>query len=301
MKDVDALLDEGSCLTECPESGEYQLDQLSDALPRYGAALLWAEQEFDSGDAVENLLEVDGDDTWDDWSIGASASLTVHEDVELKTITDLLEAEMYEQVRSSPGDFAREVLQRKKWALGQIGFGLAGTAGGLYFGLEQQEPGSFEVAGFSAPWIVNGWKMLHNEFGPRDVYEGVKHIATNRQLPPRAGHEELIQGALEDLYVIDIDYLERDLGDLDDLVQEYGLDELNERHGIDLDKETYNMVKKKLDSNLEDAKYLKLVWDPTEDKRYLEQIIGESFLEKEFAHPADLFASEYGHTPYGYP
>lgn len=300
MSDVHAHGDtEEYCLTCCSD-GEYELDQLSDTLPRYGEALLWAEQQFDAEDGVEDLLELDGEDIWDDWSIGASASLTVHEDVGLETIAGLLEAEMYQQVRSTRTAFLEEVLKEEWWALSKIGTGVAGTAASVSYAMGSGDPLVGEIgAGLSLTWAGDGWKMLHNEFGPRDIYEGVKHIATNRELPPRAQHERLIESALDDLYVIDIDYIERDLGEIDDLVQQYGPEELEER-GIPLDSDTYNMVNKKLDSDLEDAKYLKIVWDPTEEKKYLQQVVGESFLEQEFQHPAALFESGYGYTPNGY-
>lgn len=300
IEEAVAEIGDENCIANCTEGGEYQLDQLSDALPRYGEALLWAEKRFDSQNGVETLFEVDGQEVWDDFGIGGSVSLTVHEDVEMENIADLLEAEMYEQVRSEQWDFVREVIQKEKWALAKIGLGLGGTAASLSYALGNGDPLIGELgAGISATIAGDGWKMLHNEYGPRDVYKGVKHIVKERELPPRGKHEELVDGAMDDLYIIDIEYLEPDLGDLDEIVEQYGPEELEEM-GYPIDPETYDMINKKLDSDLEGAKYLKLVWDPTEDKKYLQQVIGESFVEQEFNHPADLFASEYGHTPNGY-
>lgn len=284
---------------EVAATGEFAENPLSEELPKYGEAFIWAQKEFVSQGGVSDRIDVDGRDVLDDWSIGASAFIPVNESVEMEEIINLLEEEMYTQMRNDHWDVLKEIIQRKWGELGKIGLGATGFLSGTYIGLQYQTPGAFETAVVSFPWMISGAREIYDEFGPRNFYSGVEHFVDEREIPPSALYDEIVQDTLDNLYIIDIEYVEADLGEMDEIMEQYGTGEFEE-HGISIDQDTYGEANKKLDSDLEDKKHFNIVWSPTDEKRYLKQVIGTSFDEQEFNHPSDLFASEYGHTPNGY-
>jgi len=246
-------------------------DTLETVLPSYAEDVLDKQETLD-GVVLEPGLE-------DEIEMGFSYPfLSVRDGVEFEEMADEIDTvfEDYTQERRSVlsrmWEEDRTAVLYTAAGIGATGF-LSGYA--LTQGLGGGEGFVAETvgAGTAGSMTYNGLRVLHEKYGPGDVVQGLRHIVTRGELPPSSPRVQRVDRARENLFLVNADHRELDFGDLED-VMEYD-DELLEEMGVREELEELKTVGE--DELADGCQYIRVVYDPTEDKEYLGEVVAESF------------------------
>ncbi|MDY6768555.1 MAG: hypothetical protein SVW02_00395 [Candidatus Nanohaloarchaea archaeon] len=241
-------------------SREVQLDDLNTFADIYAEALLHAEQTYQGTDL---FWEDDEDAPWEIMGIGAGTPLRVKDEVGMDTVYDLVRRNVEENVSPSTVEQLEEaVVENPRSTLKTVG-GAGGAVTGTYLtlqngnvgALEPLEPFASEIAVAAGGASLDGsWEMA-------------KELRSD-------AYEELRDCALDHFYIVDVEYHKRDLGEIDRLVDEYGVDYL-EDEGI-MSAGQYEMLKKWPEDGAP-VRLLFAVWDPTDDRIMVQHVLDEYF------------------------
>lgn len=239
------------------------LDELDAVLSAYSALSLSLQRDSDKRTVLET-------GEWVDLDHGAHLPLTVDERVTPYLVAGRVDAAMDEQLRESPAEMAKAVYREAKLELAGIGAGIGAPATAYLSG----EPALGEAAGVPGS-LVAGYsgKRLVDKFGPSSTFQGIKHLLDEGELPHREVFANLKANTLDNMYLVDVTHRERDTGYLGELVDECGIECLEEQ--TPLDGHTYAELARKPESELDGEKFVDLVWDQTDDHRKVEQVVDE--------------------------
>lgn len=234
----------------------------------------------------------DIDDTvWHGVHSGAYAPMTVHDSVTPRTIAQKLEEKMYDEVKETPVEFLRSVAEDAKADLAQIGLGVGATTAG-YTTLEPPEGNV--VAAVSTPYIGMGLKGLNDKFGPESLIEGAVEAVKYREMPAREVHQNLIDNVMDDLYLVDIQYRDRDLGEVDTIVENEGLAGL-ERRGLMAPQAFWQLSLQDEDELDVPCKFYALVLDQSKKKRDL-RMIANMYTDETLEDEDDVLGTGFVHA-----
>lgn len=268
------LSDELGDGVDAPEEASTH-ETMETVLPSYAEDVLGKQEDLD-GVVLEPGLE-------EEIEMGFSYPiLSIDGGVGFEEMADEIDAvfEDYTQERRS---VLRRMWEEDRSSVAYTAAGLTSTAFLSGYALTQGLGGGAgfvaETVGASASGFLTytGLRSLHEQYGPEDVVQGIRHIASRGELPPSSPRVRRADRAREGLFLIDADHRELDFGDLEE-VMEYD-DELLEDLGV---REELEELKTVGEDELDDGcQYIKVVYDPTEDKEYLEDVVEESFIEQD--------------------
>lgn len=259
---------------DTPEEASTQ-DTLETVLPSYAEDVLDKQETLD-GVVLEPGLE-------EEIEMGFSYPiLSVRGGVDFEDMADEIDS-VFEDYTQENRSVLRRMWEEDRSSVLYTAAGV--TATGFLSGYAMTQ-GLGGGAGFVAETVgastsgfltYTGIRSLHEEYGPEDVVQGLRHIVNRGELPPSSPRVRRADRAREGLFLIDADHRELDFGDLED-VMEYD-EELLEDIGV---REELEELKTVGEEELDDGcQYIKVVYDPTEDKEYLDEVVEESFIDQD--------------------
>ncbi|MFB6265450.1 MAG: hypothetical protein ABEI07_00010 [Candidatus Nanohaloarchaea archaeon] len=250
---------------------QVKLDSLHEFIPLYAEAVLNSERKYKNTE----IFDEDGE-TWDIMGVGAGTPLRVREGVHREHIFNLFENSMEEQLTRSWVEVLEDTLREKTKASAKVGGGVLAAVGGGYIAVENGEVEALRPIGDALSPVVDVLEPFASEAalaGAAAVLDGGWEIQND--FNPDRYFEELKEDALDHLYIVDVDYHERDLGEIDRLVERHGTEYLEEENIMS--EGQYEMMKKWWEEDEEPVRLLFTVWDPTEDRRMVQHVLNEYF------------------------
>lgn len=265
------------------EEKEVVLDDLHDFVPLYSEAILNAEKEYRDSD----FFDEDGEVTWDIMGIGAGTPLRVRDGVSMEHVFRLFENSMEEQVSRSRLEVLKDTVEDKKKASAKVAGGATAALAGGYVAAENGDIEALKTFGQGLSNAVDAFEPFASGAalgGVGALLDGGWEI--QRDFDPDRYFEDLKEGALEHLYVIDVDYHQRDLGEIDRMVEMHGVEYLEEKNIMS--EGQYEMMKRWWEDDSEPVRLLFTVWDPTDDRRIVQHVMNEYF--DEYGDPTAVYS-----------
>ncbi len=210
------------------------------------------------------------------WSPDFTTHVTVGPDMGPGDIAEAVVRGSRDHLQGDPVDTVRTVYDEAKAEAGLI------AAGGAAIGYGLTNPGDAAVMGAQIPTDFlfeigfglggAGATGMHNKLGPKSILGGVKD-ALSGERPLREEHQELLDTITDDLYIVDTQQRDRDLGELDDIANHRGYDGLEE-DGI-MAGAGYEAMKKKDEAEVGPCSFYAMVLDGTADKFRLRHVVEE--------------------------
>lgn len=262
--------DGGSLAHGYDREREVATDDLSEFIPTYAEALLNAEKDYQNRSGVDGSL-------WDIHGQGYGTPLSVREDVTMDTVYQLFESQIDAELNPSRRDTVNRAVEERPWPTLKVLGGSAGLAAGGYVAAAQGDVTTLEAVNDIVDPAVRAFEPFASEaaagaFG--GLLDGAREFAM--EFDPQEYASELRDCALDHLYLVDVEYHQPDLGDIEDVVAERGVDAL-ERDGI-MSPGQWEMIRKQREDDIDDpVRLLFVVWDPTDERTMVQHVLRERF------------------------